>query len=326
MSGRSLWTPRRPILAVHTAIAVGLFGCGGDTAPTSTSGGGGSFSASIDGVAWTADASTAEARHSQPGKYILGGTKTTGTSQLGLEIDLYNIAAAGTYPLGVGDKVFGGVGWVTAASPPTYWLTPFSGTAGTVTITSLSDTRITGSFSYNAPAYTVIGNATGTKTVTGGTFDLPVKITGTVGAVAANAGGKMSAVVGGVPWNAANVTYNKASGNIQFTGDNTSYLVGINLASVTGTGTFNLTTSPLRILTVSGPATNPTGVNCCWGGTVGLVQDTIVTLKDVGSVTISTFSATRIAGTFGAVLAGVPNTVANGQLVVANGSFDIGIP
>jgi hypothetical protein len=316
---------RRPILVAHAAAAFVLVGCDGSTAPASVAGGGGSLSASIDGAAFTADGSTAEARHSQPGKYVLSGTKTTGASQLGLEIDLYNISTPGTYPLGVGDKVFGGVGWVTTASPPTYWLTPNSGAAGSVTITSLTDTRIAGSFSYNAPAYTVIGDATGTRTVTSGSFDLPVKITGTVGDVPANAGGKMSAVIGGVPWNAANVTYNKTSGNVQFTGDNSSYLVGINLAGVTGTGTFNLTNSPLRILTVSGPSTNPTGLNCCWGGTVGVVAGA-VTLNDAGSVTITTFSSSRIAGTFGAVLGGVPNTLATGQLVVANGSFDVGIP
>jgi hypothetical protein len=239
-----------------------------------------------------------------------------------LEIDLYNIAAPGTYPLGVGEKVFGGVGWVISPTPLRYWLTPPSGAAGTVTVTALSDTRIAGSFSYNAPAYTITGDATGTRTVTNGAFDLPVRVTGTVGPVAANAGGKMSATINGVPWNAANVSYNKASAGVGFSGDNTSYLVGINLAGVTGPGTFNLGSSPLRIINVGGPSTNPTAVNCCWGGTLGASA----TLNDAGSVTITTFTATRIAGTFTATLAPVPNTVAQGQLTVANGSFDIGIP
>ena len=326
LSGRCRTRTRmRPILGVQIAVMFTLAACGGETAPTSASGGGGTLSASIDGAAWTADASTAEARHSQPGKYVLGGTKTTGTSQLGLEIDVYNIAGPGTYPLGVSEKVFGGVGWVTTASPPTYWITPFSGASGTITITSLTDSRIAGSFSYNAPPYTVIGSATGTRVVTNGTFDLPIRVTGTVGAVAANAGGKMSATVGGVPWNAANVTYNKVSGGVQFTGDNTSFLLGINLSGVTGTGTFNLTSSPVRLLTVSGPSTNPTGLNCCWGGSVSVVGTNVV-LNDAGSVTITAFSSTRIAGTFGAVLGGVPGTLATGQLVITNGSFDIGIP
>jgi hypothetical protein len=315
----------RHSLALPTAIALGLFGCGGgSTAPISVNGGGGSFSASVDGVAWTADASTAEARHSEPGKYVLSGTKIAGEASLALEIDLYNIAAPGTYPLGVGEKVFGGAGWVVSplTSPPKYWLTPLSGAAGTVTVSSVSNTRIAGSFSYNAPAYTITGDATGTRTVTNGTFDLPVRTTGNPGPVAANAGGKMSATINGTPWNAANVTYNKASTGVQFSGDNTSHLIGINLAGVTGTGTFNLGSSPLRIINAGGPSTNPTTVNCCWGGTLS----TSGALNDAGSVTITTFTATRIAGTFTATLAPVPNTVAQGQMTVANGSFDIGIP
>jgi hypothetical protein len=303
---------------------LGLLGCGGSTAPVSTNGGGGSFSASIDGAAWTADASNAEARHAQPGKYVLSGTKITGTSSLGLELDLYNVSGPGTYPLGVGEKVFGGVGWVTAAQPPTYWLTPNSGAAGTVTVTSLTSSRIAGSFSYNAPAYTIIGNATGTRVVTNGTFDLPIRITGTVGPLATNAGGKMSATIGGAPWNAANVNVT-TGGALKISGDNSSFLVGINLTSVTGPGSYTLMMSPLRVLTVSGPSTNPTGLNCCWGGFVTVV-DTVATLADVGSVNITQFGNGRIIGTFGAVLGGIPNTLAKGQLVIANGSFDLGIP
>ena len=313
----------RPSRAVCAAIAFGLFGCGGDTAPASVPIGGGSVSATIDGTAWTADAASAEARHAQPGRYVLSGTKITSTSSLGIELDLYNIAAPGTYPLGVGEKVFGGVGWVTTAPPPTYWLTPFNGASGTVTVSSLTDSRIAGSFSYTAPAYTVIGDATGTRTVTNGSFDLPVRITGAVGPLPSNAGGKMSATIGGTPWNAANVTVNRTSGSVQITGDNTSLLVGINLAGVSGPGTFALAASPARMLTVTGPVTNPTGVNCCWGGSL---QGTNA-LNDVGSITISTFSTSRIAGTFTATLAPLPDTpAATSNLVVANGSFDIGIP
>ena len=315
-------TRTRPLLAIPVTVAVGLLGCGGSDS-TSTTNSGGAFSASIDGTGWVADVQTAEARHPQAGKYVLSGTKTTGTSQLGLEIDLYNISAVGTYPLGVGDKVFGGVGWVSTASPPTYWITDLSGSAGTITITALSDTRITGSFSYKAPPYTLLGNATGTRTVSSGSFDLPVRITGTVGPVAQNAGGKMSAIIGGVPWNAANVSVT-TGGNVKISGDNTNNLVGIALTSVTGTWTYNLSLTPARLLTVSGPAANPTG-SCCWGGWVTLV-DTVATLSDVGSVTITQFGNGRIVGTFAGVLGGVPNTHATGQLVVASGSFDIGIP
>ena len=141
---------------------------------------------------------------------------------------------------------------------------------------------------------------------------------------ATNAGGKMSAVIGGSPWNAANV--NVTTGNaLKISGDNSSFLVGINLTSVTGTGTYTLAMSPARILTVSGPSTNPTGLNCCWGGWVNVVGN-VATLADVGSVNITQFGNGRVVGTFGAVLAGIPNTLANGQLVIANGSFDLGIP
>jgi hypothetical protein len=191
-------------------------------------------------------------------------------------------------------------------------------------VTTLTDSRIAGTFSYNAPAYTVVGNATGTRVVTSGVFDLPVRITGTVGPVAANAGGRMSAVIGGVPWNAANVSFS-SSGGLKISGDNSAFLVGIALTSVTGPGSYTLSLTPARLLTVSGPATNPTGLNCCWGGYVN-VADSVATLADVGTVNITQYGNGRIVGTFGAVLGGVPNTQARGQLVVTSGSFDIGVP
>jgi uncharacterized membrane protein len=56
------------------------------------------------------------------------------------------------------------------------------------------------------------------------------------------------------------------------------------------------------------------------------VADSVATLADVGTVNITQYGNGRIVGTFGAVLGGVPNTQARGQLVVTSGSFDIGVP
>jgi len=55
---------------------------------------------------------------------------------------------------------------------------------------------------------------------------------------------------------------------------------------------------------------NGSGVNCCWGGP-----------NVVASVTVTSMSATRIAGTFTATLPKVSGG-APGNLVITNGAFD----
>jgi hypothetical protein len=234
-----------------------------------------------------------------PGTYILVGSKLiSGTTALTLDLFLYNIAAAGTYPLGIGPTVVGGSGTVTEGS--TTWLTPLSGAAGTVTISALSSSAIAGTFSFTA-APLVGGGAS--RAVTSGSFDIP--ITGTPAPLPASAGSRMSATLGGAAWNAATVvTVSHSGGVYAFGGSNTDYSVNLILSSISGPGTIPLDTTTETLSIQQGTH--------AWSSSLG----------GSGSVAITELTASRIKGT---VTATLPEA-GGGTLTVADGTFDVGLP
>ncbi|HZJ56051.1 MAG TPA: DUF6252 family protein, partial [Myxococcaceae bacterium] len=175
------------------AAAVLWTACGGGE---NNPGGGGAMTASIDGQAFSSSqlASASAASSSMVSVYtIIGARLLSGTTAQSISLSLYNIAGPGTYPLGVNSTNFGGIG--TVAEGATAWTTPLSGAAGTVNITSLTPTRIAGTFSFNAAE---VVNPSSTKSVTNGAFDMPV--TGTPGTVQPYQGSSMKATLGGTSW------------------------------------------------------------------------------------------------------------------------------
>jgi hypothetical protein len=288
--------------AIATAAAGGCGGGGGGGGGNpGGSSGSGSLTASVDGQAFVADLSvSATTSQASPGLYILGGSKLlAGTTARTIELFLYNIGATGTYPMGVGPTVVGGTGTVTDG--PTTWLTPLSGAAGTVTVTALSASAIAGTFSFTAPPMLGAGAS---RSVTSGTFDIP--ITGTPGTLAPTAGNKMSATLGGAPWNAATVVLvAHTSGVYAFGGSNTDYSVNFTLSSVTGPGTLTLGTSTETLSIQHGSQ----GWSTSLGGS--------------GTVTVTELSASRIKGTVTATLQGLAGA---GALTVTGGTFDVGLP
>jgi hypothetical protein len=61
-------------------------------------------------------------------------------------------------------------------------------------------------------------------------------------------------------------------------------------------------------------AVAPAGARCCYG-----------ILGDVGTLTITSLTTTRIKGTFTASLRPQPGTAATGTLTISSGTFDIGL-
>jgi hypothetical protein len=290
-------------LLVLAAMASCGSGSGGGGGAAGGGGGSGTFTATIDGQAWSGDLSvSATTSPASPGTYILGGSKlVSGSTALTLLLTLYNIGATGTYPLGVGGTVVGGTGSVTEGASS--WLTPLSGAAGTVTVSTLSASTIAGTFSFTA-APLVGGGAS--RVVTNGSFDIP--ISGTPGTLPASAGSKMSATLGGAAWNAATVVTVAHSGGVyQFGGSNTDYNLNFVLSSITGPGTVSLNASTETLSITKGLQT--------WRSSFG----------GSGSVTITELSASRIKGT---VTATLPDGVGAGAgtLTVADGIFDVGLP
>jgi hypothetical protein len=192
------------------------------------------------------------------------------------------------------------------------WSTPFSGAAGTITLTTLTATQIVGTFSFSADS--LIGNAHGTKVVTEGQFNM--LLGGTLGTIPDQYGSRLSGTFGGNAFNGATVVVTLLSNTLVIAANNTNYSLGIGKTSFAGVGTYDVGTDPGDVIvTMQGPAANPTGpVNCCWSTGVGTT----------GTLTVTSLTATRIKGSVSATLTPNPGTTASAPLDVS-ATFDIGI-
>lgn len=276
--------------------------CGGGGGPGNNNNAG-NMSASIDGAGWSATSATSSANAG--GIFTITGVQVgSGTS---VTMTLYSIGAPGTFPLGVGSTVAGGLASVVSGTSG--WSTPLSGDAGSVTVTSVSPTRIVGSFTFTAAAVTPPGS-TGNRVVTQGRFDVPVTGPATL-AVPDNAGGKVSGTFAGVSFNASSVASVSApaSGVLTFAGANTGQTLSVIVSGYTGVGTYALGGGVSRSIRL----TNTIAPAGTWGGT---------NATTTGTVTVTSVTTTRIKGTFTATLQPV---VGGGSAVAVSGTFDLGI-
>jgi len=292
--------------------------CGGSDEPTDPNspnppppGGSANFTASVDGQAWASAANLTNVTAAQSGTYIISGSVLAGASVRALTLTLMNIPATGTYPLGTGAGVSGGT--AIYAESAGGWLTPLSGEAGTITITTLSATRIAGTFSFAATATS--GGATGTRTVTNGAFDLAIT-SGTTTPVPEKSRMVLKATIGGQPYNASTIVSNGSLSNFfGFGGSNTRHSINITLSNIAGPGTYALGGG--AAVQVSAPPGEPvTGPLCCWNGTFS---------GSTGSVTVTAITATRMTGTFNFVLQPGGLGAATAPLTITNGTFDVGL-
>ena len=295
--------------------------CGGGsdstTEPTTgnqNSGGsnGSTMTATIDGKAWNGSIG-ASAIQVDPvgGRYIITGFEV-GTN-ISVVLTFGDLAGPGTYPLGVDNvTVAGGFGGVTNINGQT-WLTPFSGAAGTITITSLTTKRVAGTFSFTASSPS--GGATGSRVVTTGVFDLPFNKDATIRALPDSLGSKMTATLNGQAWNAAIVAGQTSNGFISITGNNDKQSILFTFAQPAAAGTYPLSyTSPNFLWAIDPNAVKPAGAQCCWG-----------VAGDAGTITFTTVTKTRTKGTFSITLSPQPGTAARGQLTISGGTFDLGM-
>ncbi len=163
----------RRILPVLFAVIIAACGGSSPTGPSGPGGGSNVFSASIDGTAWSAPStaiSSASNTGSIPGGILFTGTTTVGTQARSLILSLDRIKGPGTYPLGVNTGTTAG-GTLTMTFGSASWWTPLNGKSGTLTITSLTSSRVVGTFSGElAP----LAGGTGNVHITNGTFDVPL--------------------------------------------------------------------------------------------------------------------------------------------------------
>jgi hypothetical protein len=306
-----------------TALALaGILGCGGSGPSAPSLGGGGLLSATINGTAWSSQPQLIQANSAQKeGHYPIYGASPAGSSLNGMQLNLVGIQGPGTYPLGTAGGVSGGTVAVNEGSA--VWMTPINGAAGTVTITTLTSTRAVGTFQFVADP--VAAGATGPRTVANGQFDIPLTRPANLPPMTQSDTGYMSATMGGAAWNGASggggAPVNGALFVI-FTG--TTRTVAVTLAPYGGPGTYQLggANTAHRVTVTQGTAP---GAPCCWGGRTQVQNGQLVSL-DVGTVTITSATASRIRGTFSATLQPGLTGTATTSLAVAGGSFSFGFP
>jgi hypothetical protein len=276
----------------------------------------GTFTATIDGSAWVSTTNVVTGggtgSNQVPGLISMTGTQVvSSTNYTTLTLTLGYIAGLGTYPLGVNHgSTAGGMGIVFAPQGGTFgtWSTNLSGSAGTLIVTSLTSSRIAGTFQFTAPPQN-FSSTTGTRVVTNGAFDMPLPA-GFTPAPANNNGSKMSAVIGGTVWNAATVIGLGTGGVFGLGGTSDTLSVSIQPATVVSTGNSypNGGSGGATMIVIR------TGTSKSWSSATG---------GSVGTITITSLVGNRAIGTFSATL--LPGSGATGSLVITNGTFNVRI-
>lgn len=299
----TMHTTTRMRFGAACGLVAALLGCGGGNGPVGNNGAG-QFSAQIDGSAWSG--ANAIGAAGAGGIFTLTGVQLG--SGTGLTMTLYSIGAPGTYPLGVGGSVAGGIASIVSGAT-SFWSTPLNGAAGTVTISAVSPTRIAGTFNFTAPPLAPQTGAS--RVVTQGQFDLPVTGPATL-VVPPNAGSRVTGTIAGTPFNAATVVTvtSPASGTLTFAGSTIDRTLNVIIAGYTGVGSYTLGTGATRTVRV---ATAQAPVNA-WGGTNATSSGTLV---------VTSASASRVAGTISATLQPAPGFT--GAPITITATFDVGV-
>jgi hypothetical protein len=282
------------LVALSAAAACG--GGDGDDGPEGPNGNE-NMTAQVDGEDWEG---MGNAARSAGGIYTITGADGTG----GLSIQLFNIPGPGTYPLGMNASGFGGTAIVS--EPGAGWGTPINGRAGSVTITTLTDTRIAGTFEYEATPLN--GTASGTVEVTDGEFDMLLQTAGAWSPPDPWDGSRLNGRIGTDTVIGATMAVVFNADDLLFTGNDLTHVVALTIQDLTATGPFTFhDTAPIRRVQV-------TDIN----GTMIYLTDS----TSAGNITVTTLNANRVAGTYTATL----KQLGGAGTLNVSGTFDVGIP
>ena len=295
-------------LAATLALSL-LMGCRGATdeivepklAPT--------LAATVNGVQYSSPAAAAVL--SGAGNITIVAPPASGG--VGITLQLFSIGTPGTYPLGVNSTVIGGAGQVLANFAS--FSTPNSGTAGSVTITGISLTRVSGRFNFVASRATGFNEAE-TRTVTDGRFDVAMTGTGTL-QIPENVGSSIGGTVRGTSFVAGQVTLVQApqSGLLQFEARQAGRVLLVEVSEFVGVGEYALGvgTGTARRLRLDDKVDD---FPSTWGGS---------NANTAGRIIVTSVSASRVKGT---LEAGLRPSFAplNTPAAVVNVAFDIGLP
>ena len=159
----------RALAGILGTIALLACGGSGDANVTGVNTGGGAgdgnFTATINGTSWRSSKALDHAIRASASAQII--TLSATNLPYSIAIAIGPITSPATLSLDAGNPSNAAV-TMTVGSSTTIWSTGLPGGKGTITVTTLTSTRIAGTFSFDA-----ISNAgTATLHVTNGTFDL----------------------------------------------------------------------------------------------------------------------------------------------------------
>lgn len=144
------------LLSVLLIATLGASACSSSDDPTGPGDSSGTISATIDGVAWSADAL------GMNNGFVFGLEGTANGIRLAFSIDLTRNTVPGTV-----DLESGSTGAEIREGTETWYAV---GGSGTMTVQTLTDSRATGTFQMVAGP--IGGSGTGTRTIVNGTFDV----------------------------------------------------------------------------------------------------------------------------------------------------------
>ncbi len=302
---------RKSVLFGAATLLLVSAGCGEDPAGVQDRSGEFYLSAKIGGADWTASPATIQTTGSNalPGWIALQGGSTGGNVR-SMALQLGFITGVGTYPLGVNQgTTAGGAGVLVEGARS--WMSPFSGSSGTVTITELTATRMTGTFSFDGDA---VGSTDAPLNVQirEGRFSVPLPPQFAIPSTDGR-GSRVAATVGGQPWNAATIAGSGGGESlVAIVASTDDYSLTIALGPPEESGPQPLSEGfPVRRVSVQG-----LGAREGFWGRSG---------ADEGTITVTSLTATRIVGTFSGTLR---PTIAGSELpdlVLTNGEFDVRI-
>lgn len=116
----------------------------------------------------------------------------------------------------------------------------------------------------------------------------------------------MSAKINGASWGVAGPSFTLSGNTLSVVGFDLTYTITFSVAGVTAPGTYRIGTQPVVVFIVSKPPSS--GWDTFGAGATG-------------TVTITTLTATHVAGTFS--FSAIAQSGTTGPMVVTQGAFDI---
>jgi Family of unknown function (DUF6252) len=266
----------------------------------------------VDGTTTTANPITAGFAN---GILSVGGTDTSRSTTLSFALPPTS-AGTGTYVLGPSSAANA---MILIGNPAAGWQAAVGTGSGTIVIGTLTSTRASGTFSFTLAAVPGTG-ATGTKTITEGSFDVTLTTVPTP-APTPTSGSTISVLIDGAPWTSSLSRRATLTNNfLTITGQDTSFRV-ITIVVPLSAGLLVPPSQPPTITLdftsgVHGVATMVLGAQNWDNGHDG----------GQGSFTVTSISATRVTGTFTVTLVNNPINVAPVPTArLTSGTFDMAL-